>query len=112
MEIFCILPFRLNSTPISFRFLHESTNRFHRVSYVRQQAHKPQYFSGFFFILILSLFFLPLHDSYLNDASEVKMSSQKETTWISEESKKDDIVLTLPVNKPNVEIPVVELFLK
>ncbi|MGA2624750.1 MAG: alpha-L-fucosidase [Bacteroidota bacterium] len=48
----------------------------------------------------------------LNDASEVKMSAQKETTWISEESIKDDIVLTLPVNKPNVEIPVVELFLK
>ncbi len=48
----------------------------------------------------------------LNDASEVKMSTQKETTWISEESKKDDIVLTLPVNKPNVEIPVVELFLR
>jgi alpha-L-fucosidase len=48
----------------------------------------------------------------LNDASEIGMSSEKETTWISEESKRGDVVLTLPVNKPRVEIPVLELFLK
>jgi alpha-L-fucosidase len=48
----------------------------------------------------------------LSDASEIKISSQKETTWISEESKTGDLVLTLPVNKPKVEVPVVELFLK
>ena len=48
----------------------------------------------------------------LADASEIGMSSEKETTWISEESNKGDLVLTLPVNKPRGEIPVVELFLE
>ena len=38
---------------------------------------------------------------FLHDASEIKM-----------EKAEDDLRLTLPVNKPNVEIPVIELFLK
>jgi alpha-L-fucosidase len=48
----------------------------------------------------------------LHDASEVKMSIRKDTTWINDASKASDLVLRLPVLKPNVEIPVVELFLK
>ncbi len=48
----------------------------------------------------------------LNDASEVKMSSSKDTTWTSEEAKSGDLILRLPVLKPQVEIPVIELFLK
>ena len=48
----------------------------------------------------------------LHDASEVAMSEVKEETWISEDSHTGDLVLKLPVRKPDVEIPVVELLLK
>jgi alpha-L-fucosidase len=48
----------------------------------------------------------------LHDASEVAMSEVKETTWISEDSHAGDLVLKLPVRKPDEEVPVVELFLK
>jgi alpha-L-fucosidase len=47
----------------------------------------------------------------LHDASEVKMSSKKDTTWMPEDAKSGDLVLRLPMVKPNVEIPVIELFL-
>jgi alpha-L-fucosidase len=48
----------------------------------------------------------------LHDASEVRMSPRKATTWISEDSRSGDLVLKLPILKPDVEIPVVELMLK
>jgi len=48
----------------------------------------------------------------LHDASEVRMSVRKDTAWISEESRTNDLVLRLPMLKPNMEIPVLELFLK
>lgn len=48
----------------------------------------------------------------LHDASEVVMSARRETTWISEEARSGDLILRLPMTKPPVEIPVVELFLK
>ncbi len=48
----------------------------------------------------------------LHDASEVQMSTLKDTTWINEQSRPGDLVLKLPILKPDVEIPVVELFLK
>jgi alpha-L-fucosidase len=48
----------------------------------------------------------------LHDASEVQMSTRKDTTWIDEEARPGDLVLKLPILKPEVEIPVVELFLK
>ena len=48
----------------------------------------------------------------LHDASEVRVSLRKDTTWISEDAKSGDLVLRLPVVKPNVEIPVIELRLK
>jgi alpha-L-fucosidase len=48
----------------------------------------------------------------LHDASEVRMSTRKATTWINEEGRAGDLVLRLPILKPDVEIPVVELMLK
>ncbi len=48
----------------------------------------------------------------LHDASEVRMSLRKNTTWISEEAKSGDLILRLPMVKPAVEIPVIELFLR
>jgi alpha-L-fucosidase len=48
----------------------------------------------------------------LHDASELKMSTRKNTTWISEEARAGDLVVHLPILKPDVEIPVIELFLK
>jgi alpha-L-fucosidase len=49
---------------------------------------------------------------FLHDASEVEMSSKKDATWMPEDAKSGDLILRLPVVKPNVEIPVIELFLK
>jgi alpha-L-fucosidase len=49
---------------------------------------------------------------FLHDASEIKMSSKKETTWMDEAAKEGSIILHLPINKPNVEIPVIELMMK
>jgi alpha-L-fucosidase len=48
----------------------------------------------------------------LHDASEVGMSTRKDTTWIDEAARAGDLVLKLPILKPDVEIPVVELILK
>ncbi len=48
----------------------------------------------------------------LHDASEVKMSAPRDTAWIDEKGKPDDLVLRLPMVKPRVEIPVIELLLK
>ncbi len=48
----------------------------------------------------------------LHDASEVRMSVRRQTTWIKEDARINDLVLSLPIVKPNVEIPVVELLLK
>ncbi len=48
----------------------------------------------------------------LHDASELKMSARKDTTWIREEARAGDLVIKLPMLKPAVDIPVVELRLK
>jgi alpha-L-fucosidase len=48
----------------------------------------------------------------LHDASELRTSARRNTTWISEEASARDLVVRLPILKPDVEIPVVELFLK
>jgi alpha-L-fucosidase len=48
----------------------------------------------------------------LHDASELRMSTRRSTTWTTDESHANDLVLRLPILKPDVEIPVVELFLK
>ncbi|MFU8780657.1 MAG: alpha-L-fucosidase, partial [Kiritimatiellia bacterium] len=51
---------------------------------------------------------------FLHDASEVrvKSSAQQEHASLSEKSVAGDLTIRIPVNKPNVEIPVIELFLR
>lgn len=46
---------------------------------------------------------------FLHDASEIKITESRETAWLTEGGKANDLWLNLPVLKPNVEIPVVEL---
>ncbi len=48
----------------------------------------------------------------LNDASEVLISSPDVHRLEYGDVKPDDIILELPVKKPNVTVPVIELFLK
>jgi len=49
----------------------------------------------------------------LNDASEIKMSGLLEWQQVVEGKPSDDVLtLTLPVKKPNVTVPVIELFMK
>ena len=47
---------------------------------------------------------------FLHDASEIKITA-KESIWIKEEGNANDLNLNLPVIKPNVVIPVIELIL-
>ncbi len=47
---------------------------------------------------------------FLHDGSEIKITAPK-GHWIKQELGAGDINLNLPVNKPDVEIPVIELFL-
>lgn len=49
---------------------------------------------------------------FLHDASEIKMSSKKATTWMDETAKEGSVILQVPITKPNVEIPVIELMMK
>ncbi|MBT3386220.1 MAG: alpha-L-fucosidase [Prolixibacteraceae bacterium] len=48
---------------------------------------------------------------FLHDASEINIGKPY-GHWVQQETGENDINLLLPVNKPNVEIPVIELFLK
>ena len=48
---------------------------------------------------------------FLHDASELKISAPR-GHWLKQETGENDVNLILPVNKPNVEIPVIEVFLK
>jgi len=48
---------------------------------------------------------------FLHDASEIQISKPY-GHWIQQETGENDVNLLLPVNKPPVEIPVIELFLK
>ena len=48
---------------------------------------------------------------FLHDASEIKISKPR-GHWIKQELGENDINLSLPVNKPIVEIPVIEVYLK
>jgi alpha-L-fucosidase len=49
---------------------------------------------------------------FLHDASEVQLSIPKEATWSGMGGHESPIAVNLPVVKPNVAVPVVELFLK
>jgi alpha-L-fucosidase len=48
----------------------------------------------------------------LNDASEVLIQRRPEWQGYADEIGKDSLTLRLPVQKPNVTVPVIELFLK
>jgi alpha-L-fucosidase len=48
----------------------------------------------------------------LNDASEVKMSERKENPHAQDGVTQETLTLELPIQKPNVTIPVVEMFMK
>ena len=49
----------------------------------------------------------------LNDASEIRFrSNTQDGSNITELSGENDVMLTLPVERPNVEVPVIELFLE
>ena len=48
---------------------------------------------------------------FLHDASELQMS-EPYGHWVEQETGENDVNLILPVNKPKVEIPVIEVFLK
>ena len=48
---------------------------------------------------------------FLHDASEIKISNPV-GHWIKEEVAEGDVNLVLPVTKPSVEVPVIEVFLK
>ena len=48
---------------------------------------------------------------FLHDASEIKMG-KPHGYWIKQETNENDVNLILPVVKPNVEIPVIEVFFK
>ncbi|HEX2950381.1 MAG TPA: alpha-L-fucosidase [Armatimonadota bacterium] len=48
----------------------------------------------------------------LNDASEIKMEELPEWQAKLEEKHADTLTLQLPVKKPNVTVPVIELFMK
>jgi alpha-L-fucosidase len=47
---------------------------------------------------------------FLHDASEIKIGKPS-GHWVKQETSENDINLLLPVIKPNIEIPVIELFL-
>jgi alpha-L-fucosidase len=49
----------------------------------------------------------------LNDDSEIKFRTQSQSgSHTTEASGENDVILTLPVERPNVEVPVIELILK
>lgn len=48
---------------------------------------------------------------FLHDKSEIKIT-KPHGFWMKEEMAEGEINLSIPVNKPNVEIPVIEIFLK
>jgi alpha-L-fucosidase len=48
---------------------------------------------------------------FLHDASEIEMGKPY-GHWVLQETGENDINLLLPINKPDVRIPVIELYLK
>jgi len=48
---------------------------------------------------------------FLHDASELKISRPR-GHWVEQKTGENDITLILPVVKPDIEIPVIEVFLK
>ena len=49
---------------------------------------------------------------FLHDASEIQFGEPRHNVTHQEKRAKEDLILVLPIVKPNTEIPVIELFLK
>ncbi len=49
---------------------------------------------------------------FLHDGSEIQFGKPRQNVTYQEEKAENDLILILPVNKPPVEIPVIELILK
>ena len=49
---------------------------------------------------------------FLHDGSEIEFGEPRHNVTYQEEQAEEDLILMLPVVKPNVEIPVIELILK
>ena len=49
---------------------------------------------------------------FLNDASEIPLNLKDWTSSLATEGKTATLTLEIPVNKPDVVVPVIELFLK
>ena len=47
---------------------------------------------------------------FLHDASEIQIAPPK-GYWLDQDVEEEDVNIILPVNKPNVEIPVIEVIL-
>jgi len=49
---------------------------------------------------------------FLHDGSEIILKPKRETTWMDETAVENELVAEIPISKPPVEVPVIELFLK
>ncbi len=49
---------------------------------------------------------------FLHDGSEIILKPKRETTWMDETAVENELVAEIPITKPPVEVPVIELFLK
>lgn len=49
---------------------------------------------------------------FLHDGSEIILKPKRKTTWMDETAIENELVAEIPITKPPVEVPVIELFLK
>jgi alpha-L-fucosidase len=49
---------------------------------------------------------------FLHDGSEIILKPKRKTTWMDETAVENELVAEIPITKPPVEVPVIELFLK
>lgn len=49
---------------------------------------------------------------FLHDGSEIILKPNRKTTWMDETAVENQLVAEIPITKPPVEVPVIELFLK
>ena len=52
-----------------------------------------------------------MYAQFLHDGSEIKFGKPRHNVTHQEEKGKKDVILILPMVKPNIEIPVIELIL-
>ncbi len=49
---------------------------------------------------------------FLHDGSEIILKPKRKTIWMDETAVENELVAEIPITKPPVEVPVIELFLK